>query len=388
MPAPVPPPPSSSIVSPPSSPYPTLQAITTTRSSAHRGDWGLKRGLPLRASHKTTYLRYRDLDTIEHMTTFESAHDDVLTLKKWQEMDIPLMKGESMGEYTLGATPADRIGYFNHKTTVFDGREAKSENYKWRYKGPYIAGMSEKELREYIKKSILPRKDEFCAYVKERQNVDMLKQKYSYSGASSEVYKTQAEIEREAALMGEKEVDMMALRDDPSRLERLVIEFLDIPTTRPYQTHTSAGLHYTRSYAYAHNDPEEGPQRPKQGIPSRRLNHLGSAGMLVGVGGVVARLNHTFGRFRPEDRFQVHKVRPLKGASINSGGRIVLDVEQATQQPDYYGGVFNQMTLQDAEPVNRPGQAASAEMGASVLKMIRGNDFRGKGSGPERRFGR
>ncbi|KAJ4982499.1 hypothetical protein SVAN01_12006, partial [Stagonosporopsis vannaccii] len=77
-------------------PYPTHQAIATTKSSLARGDWGLKRNLPARSHLLQTsdpVLRITQLDTIEHVTDFDSAADHVRTRQKWEHMGVPLMKG-------------------------------------------------------------------------------------------------------------------------------------------------------------------------------------------------------------------------------------------------------------------------------------------------------
>jgi len=270
------------------------------------------------------YVRYKDIDTIEHMTTFESAHDDVYTVKKWQEMDIPLIKDSGFGEYDL-----EPRSYFQYKSTVFDD-EVNTESYKWRFKGPYVAGMVDKDLREYIKKSILPRRQEFHDYVVKRQNIDQLRRKYAETGDTI----SQEELETQAVELEEKKVDIMALRADPSYLEKLVIDFLDIPVQKSHRTHTSAGLHYIRSNAFAYNDPEAGPQQQKKEVPGRIMNHHGASGSLVGVGGIIGKSAR---RIKNDDRFVVNKYRPLKGASINAGGKIMLDVEQVVHQPDFYG---------------------------------------------------
>ncbi|KAG9192560.1 hypothetical protein G6011_11294 [Alternaria panax] len=89
-------------------PYPTHQAIATTKSSLARGDWGLKRPIPSR-SHivqvSDPVLRITQLDTIEHVTDFDSAADHVRTRQKWEEMGMPMMKGTSKitNEPPLGA---------------------------------------------------------------------------------------------------------------------------------------------------------------------------------------------------------------------------------------------------------------------------------------------
>ncbi len=58
-------------------PYPTLQAITTPRSSLSRGDFGLKRALPAKTTRHTStpHVRIRAQDTYEHVTEFASAAD-------------------------------------------------------------------------------------------------------------------------------------------------------------------------------------------------------------------------------------------------------------------------------------------------------------------------
>lgn len=330
MPSAIPPPPSVTINAPPASPYPTLQAITTPKASAHRGDWGLKRDLPIAVSKKTTYMRYGELDTIEHMTTFESAHDDVYTLRKWQELDLAIEPSLS-GAFDA-YDPNSRS--FNDKRTVFDDA-AKAEGYKWRYAGPFVQGMAPKEMREYIQKQIVPRKDEFYTFVARRQKLDNLRQEHALRGASKP-----SPEEIQAALDDpEEKVDLLALRANPPYLEKLVTEFLDIPINKPHRTHPSAGLHYTRSNAYAYNDPELGPQQHRKDVPGRLLNWQTGSGPIAGVAGVVVKAQRVaYGRGpKHDDRFAVHRYRPLK-ATIDQRGKILMDVEQVVQASDVYGG--------------------------------------------------
>jgi len=326
MPAPVPPPPSLSVNAPPAMPYPTLQAITTPRSSAFRGDWGLKRDLPLSTSAKTMYMRYGKLDTIEHMTTFESAHDDVYTLRKWQELDVALYPPVSEHDYDMD------FRSFDPRNTVFD--EVKPEAYKWRYKGPFVKGMAPKDLREYIKKEVVPRKDEFRDFVVKRQRIDKVQRKYIMDGQMV----SHAQVEEEAEALPTEDVDMMKIRSDHPYLERLVIDFLDIPINKPPSTHPSAGLHYTRSNAYAHNDPELGPQQLRKEVPGRRLGWHSITGQAAGIGGVVSTVQRNSTRTIPrnDDRFVIYKYRPVK-AGIDSKGKIQLAVDQVVPPSELYG---------------------------------------------------
>lgn len=322
MPSAVAPPPFVSAQAPPASPYPTVQAITTPRSSAFRGEWGLKRDLPLKTSLKTTYMRYNDLDTIEHMTTFESAHDDVYTVKKWQEM------GVALGADLL--IPGEHSNSNFSISTVFD-HPTKPETYKWRYKGPHVGKMAPTELREYILTSILPRKAEFREFVAARQKVDKIKRSLVKRGLepTDENIAEVAENTEDVT-----EVDMLDLRGDRSYLERLVTEFLDLPSDEVHQTHPSAGLYYTRSKAHAANDAEFGPQAEPKIVSGRNLGFQPTAGELAGVGGIVAVTTKGYGAIRNKaDRFTVHQYIPRK-AYIDIKGRIILKVDEVLSGPD------------------------------------------------------
>ncbi|KAE8865700.1 hypothetical protein PTNB73_02794 [Pyrenophora teres f. teres] len=105
-------------------PYPTHQAIATTKSSLARGDWGLKRPIPSR-SHivqvSDPVLKVTQLDTIEHVTDFDSAADHVRTRQKWEEMGVPVMKGMTqMRDQDLSGTPPSGAFEIRDDTTSYD----------------------------------------------------------------------------------------------------------------------------------------------------------------------------------------------------------------------------------------------------------------------------
>jgi hypothetical protein len=297
-------------------------------------------------SKKTLFMRYQDLDTINQITTFESAHDDVYTLKKWQEMDIALTKDPSYEDLSFHQssfastisgmsssssshssssaytrTMADRA--FNNKSFVFDD-DVKPEGYKWRFRGPDIHVLAPAELREYIRRSVLPRKDEFFRFVARRQHMSRLHASGKYNLPQAEL---EAIVEQEiAAGHAPDTVDPRVLRANPLLLEALVVEFLDIPMHRPPRTHPSTGLYYTRSNSRARNDPILGPQEKGKVVPGRFLNRQSIVGPLVGVGGIVAKVNRISELQIRDNRFAVRDYRPMK-AAISATGRILMDVE-------------------------------------------------------------
>lgn len=94
--------------------YPRYAAIETTTLSGSVGDWGFKRPLPLKTTKTTNnpvVRLIRGIDTPEHVADFESAADHVLTLRKFQALNVPIRlqsKNKSAG-FTSGASTQDSV---------------------------------------------------------------------------------------------------------------------------------------------------------------------------------------------------------------------------------------------------------------------------------------
>ncbi|RPB03743.1 hypothetical protein L873DRAFT_1800259 [Choiromyces venosus 120613-1] len=319
MPKPLPPPLSFRLGHQDPAPYPTVQAITTPTASRVRGNWGLKRDVPHKITHTT--MRVTELDTIERFMTFESANDDVLTVKKWQEIDMPLTKSPRLlGEMKR---PLE---------SVFDDNVSAGELYKWKYLCPFLLDMPADEFKRYLLKKVKPRQKEFEAFVAKK--MASVRGVYETSTTSSE-----QEGESGSENAAEPAVNMEKLRSDPLKFLTLVTDFLDMPHTgRPYRTHPSAGLHYTRSSAHIPHDPEHGP-RPSRAVPGRSLNSS-PAGPVVGIGGVAATLRENSNYF---DNGRIHNNRrhvrdyEPRSAYISTRGRIMMDVKPAVSQEEAVG---------------------------------------------------
>ncbi|CUS10847.1 unnamed protein product, partial [Tuber aestivum] len=311
MPKPLPPPLTLRLGHQEPAPYPTVQAITAPTSSRVRGNWGLKRDAPRKVTHTT--MRVTELDTIERFMTFESANDDVLTLKKWQEIDVPLTRGPGLVSDLNMAT--------RHLESVFD-EVAGGEGYKWKYLGPFLLDMPANEFKRYVLKKVKPQRKEFEAFVAE----SMARARGVYESAATADGETGNEIQ-------EIEVNMNELRADMMKFLTLVSDFLDLPRSgRPYRTHPSAGLHYIRSAAHIPYDPEHGPH-PTRIVPGRSLNSgTPGTGPVVGVGGVAAILrdngNYLNAGRAHNDRRLVRDYEP-RSAYISNRGRVMMDVRPA-----------------------------------------------------------
>ncbi|KAF2243109.1 hypothetical protein BU26DRAFT_524071 [Trematosphaeria pertusa] len=201
-------------------PFPTHQAIATTPSSLARGDWGLKRPLPSRSHLVQTsnpVVRVKQLDTIEHVTDFDSAADHVRTRQKWEELGIPMMKGMAAMRET-GVGNIQPGGAFEHRSDVtsYEGDEgldeagliletvkqsvkaniqeeakaavarrrdpnappasfipyslphpdpARHNARRWKHDGPWLPGMSADEFTTYVTKELTARRKEFNQYL-------------------------------------------------------------------------------------------------------------------------------------------------------------------------------------------------------------------------------
>ncbi|KAF2786291.1 hypothetical protein K505DRAFT_330455 [Melanomma pulvis-pyrius CBS 109.77] len=185
-------------------PYPTHQAIATTPKSLARGDWGLKRPLPARSYLVQTsnpVLRVLQLDTIEHITDFDSAADHVRTRQKWEELGIPMLKGMgAMSDVDPTSGTSLKSAFEKHAdVTAYDGDEGLDEtgmflkviqqnaiknarstesgsytpftppqvedslraNRRWKHGGPWLPGMSDGDFMAFITKELSKRRKEF-----------------------------------------------------------------------------------------------------------------------------------------------------------------------------------------------------------------------------------
>ncbi|TKA31359.1 hypothetical protein B0A50_02204 [Salinomyces thailandicus] len=318
-------------------PYPTHQAITTPQSSRHRGDWGLKRALPSKATHATStpHIRVSAQDTAAHITDFGSAADHTQTYAKWREMGVPMLMqpGRNADRKQPPLSPFDDA---LDNTTETKSRESTQTNpqpqHRWKYTGPWIAGMQEGTFDLYTQQ-LAKRKPEWREYLKahvtEQRLTDRRRvaQESGESLTSSDLARLRTELRpndlelREA----EKELrDSHALQGLSSEFTALVSRFLDLPNVRPESsdshppvhtsllretlksfasgnspdsappsTHPSAGLSYLRTNAVMENHPLHGPQAQRAPVLSRVVRARNAVTgtehqAKLGVGGVVA----------------------------------------------------------------------------------------------------
>lgn len=344
--------------------YPTHAAIQTTQSSIPRGDWGLKQSLPSRTIGKTpnSTIRIGDIETIDHITDFESATDLTMTLLKFQAFELPITRPRrSPPKASAPRALARGISVFESSVdNIQTGGNSTAE--RWKFKGPWLALETEKGFQEYIRKTISGQKTAFRKFL--RKELAQKESKARRERARNEG----TDVSQDPIKVSDQQVDdyIRHLRSDPKELRALVEEFLDLPRalgfsnsngseagleaernyafTGPPKTHPSAGLTYLRTASRVHNHPILGPQDVKLPIQGRFLTPQVTASgrrrtrALVGIGGVVAADSSTryqsggdlSGNDKSEPDTKVgskYWFRPER-ASVSSSGRINLTIQR------------------------------------------------------------
>lgn len=153
-------------------------------------------------------VKVKQLDTIEHVTDFDSAADHVRTRQKFEELSVPMMKGmAAMREQALGLPAA---GAFERRSDVTSYEEdegldeagvileaikksvienaanrkgKKDDNTfipfnlpqpdmdrhntrRWKHEGPWLPGISAEEFNKYMTEQLSSRKAEFNKYLR------------------------------------------------------------------------------------------------------------------------------------------------------------------------------------------------------------------------------
>lgn len=338
-------------------PYPTHAAIETPLSSWDRGEWGFKRSLPLKSTTKTgtTTIRVQDgIDSIEHITDFESAADHVLTLRKWRELNLPI-------RFIKRSNRDDSMSVFEAKLDNISST-ASSAQRRWRYNGPWLAGQTGLEFDTLLKR-VQDRKPEFEKYVRARLNAGRTVSR------RQEAIDTGIDLTRGEALGVSNEEfheHMLYLRATPSAFGPLIAAFLDLPkgpkgTTStaslkdgfvygrttvaaeayseigPPRTHPSAGISYLRSGAHIANHPTFGPQPLSPPVVARVIRpairrkpgEVGIAGFVASSSASATLLGPLNTKPWQPTRGGVKVVASPRTAAVDSGGRIILSAGNA-----------------------------------------------------------
>ncbi|KAL9029026.1 MAG: hypothetical protein Q9196_002688 [Gyalolechia fulgens] len=408
-------------------PYPTRAAIETTQASLSRGDWGLKRPLPLKSTTNisTPTIRIDDVDSINHITDFESASDHTLTLQKWQEIGLPIsMPVKQTGPFVTG-------GNLNTRKTAptsvfedtFDNTESsatRSDTQRWKFKGPWLAGKTEGGFAEYLEKTVKRRKLEFRSFIRGRLQKERALDQRREAQESGESVECPVEV-------SEEDVDLyfkQLRRGDGVRLHMLIEEFLDLPIAAdsnisegtiavmmdsdrgPPSTHLSAGLSYLRTGSHLTNHPILGPMEEEPPVQARILRPQASgvakySSAILGVGGIAAEDTTKRTAFLPQDSRRLEKpgiqrfepeieggakiwIQPDR-ASVDVRGRLKLHVLRVGRREEaIYEGIVQEEDVGRHEPPMNPSFTSMPRLDSKrIPKVAKSSDYGLGGDRPD-----
>ncbi|CAK7222531.1 hypothetical protein SBRCBS47491_004895 [Sporothrix bragantina] len=329
---------------------PTMQAIASPRISRRNGDWGLKRPMPPQANNarKDPLIRVRKLDSIEAITDYDSATAHNRTLRKFQALRTPITsqtdteQRQQLAGRSVFEESADIIA-------IEPAKRHTAEDKRWKFEGPWLAGIDEGEFQTYLKKKVRTRRSEFRDFLREQLVIDR-KAKAAAEAIEHGASSSQAEPVKAADITDDQLTEFLrVLRHDRPRLYRMVGKFLDLvpvepsdkiyrnlarssggflspltsltsssstlpsltslssdassgPAGNPWSqdgpptTHPSAGLSYLRTGAYLDNHPVYGPQKVHPPVNARVVQPRSMAGSWtakVGIAGFIT--NNPFG---------------------------------------------------------------------------------------------
>ncbi|KAI0888867.1 mitochondrial ribosomal protein MRP51 [Annulohypoxylon maeteangense] len=362
-------------------PFPTHLAVTTTSSSRLAGDWGFKRPFPLKTTTDTTYplVRVKKVDSIEQVTDFDSASDHVITLRKYQEMALPVsVPAVSASRYHKSVFEED-----SDVTALDDEKKKEMVNKRWKFTGPWLAGMTDGDFSRFLEKTVRGRRIEFRAFLRETLAAEMTTDQAKAAREAGEPEPPKVT----ASEISEQQLNdfMRVLRVERMTLYNLVSQFLDLAPVdvdvslrllgkfmpgsakefengSPYGisgppiTHPSAGISYLRTRSFLENHTLYGPQKHHAPIQARILKPTNLATQnfrpSIGVAGFVANttnadtaFNAVRGRgttkfqkqlfgFELEKRGGSKVYVDLSSATIDSFGKIIINVDESSSESE------------------------------------------------------
>jgi hypothetical protein len=273
-------------------------------------------------------IKVKQLDSIESVTDFSSGADHGISLRKFQEMNVPITMPGPERQMNL---PKKSVFEDDFDFTATPARKDDHDvDNRWKFKGPWLAGITDGELQKYLEKNVRNRRPEFRLFLKEKLAQEINETAAQKVKEAGDDHTAPPEVHAKAITNQQLPQSLRRLRDDRPRLYRLVSQFLDLaplaPPTQnkemwkmstatapititaasPYAqdgppiTHPSAGLSYLRTASVMDNHPFYGPQLHHAAVQARVVaprQSNGSRGAKLGVGGFVTNApagNSTF----------------------------------------------------------------------------------------------
>lgn len=390
-------------------PIPQHQSITSPLGSREKGDWGLKRALPLKTTMTTStpVFRVRNVDAIENVTDFTSAAGHTLSLEKFQEMRIPITVPTTEDKFRENSIRqnAGLRSVFEEDMDFTDREGVTGDDKRWKFSGPWLAQMTEGDFRAYIGTEVRPKRAEFRKLLREKLAADLTargRAEATEQGSDPPTATTPDDVTE--AQFTEY---LWALRHDRAVLYALVSKFLDLaPLGKPVglmgtgifglenskvpdspygqagppPSHPSGGISYLRTGAVMQNHPVYGPQSRRSPVLSRIVHpRSGATPARLGMGGFVATVpvgdnNFNVQALNRRGQQVIPGVQHLDvtsyggaktfiepvAAQVNSRGRVVIKTRETSPVAQLIAKeARGEARIYDAKNGGRPGPPSS-----------------------------
>ena len=263
----------------------------------------------------TPLIRIKQVDSIENVTDFASAADHSLSLEKFQElrvaMSIPTHR-DVIDSQSLHQSMWPK-SVFEEDMDFTDARGQADEK-RWKFKGPWLARMTEGDFIAYLNKKVHPKRAQFRDLLKKMFAADITTQQNK--AAMENGKPAPPKVEPRDITEAQFSEYLRTLRNDRVTLYSLVSKFLDLAplgqpvgiaqtimglhsaerrAQSPYSqagpppSHPSAGISYLRTSSFMENHAVYGPQNRRTPALARMVYpRAGPHKAKLGVGGFVA----------------------------------------------------------------------------------------------------
>lgn len=268
-------------------------------------------------------VRIKKVDSIEAVTDFQSASDHSITLQKFQEMNLALvtpLDDENKQKEFVERLPKSVFEESSDVTALDFDEAADKVAIRWRFRGPWLAGMTEGRFNSYVKTIVKKSLPGFHQLLRRRLAAEKT-ESLAQQAREEQLEEAPRTVSPEDITESELSEYIRKIREDWTLLYNIVSRYLDLAPMRyhgvfhgvgmshvaanrmheispdnPYAasgppiSHPSAGLSYLRTTSYLDNHPVYGPQAHHPPVKARILTPVTRSGdrrAMFGVGGFV-----------------------------------------------------------------------------------------------------
>jgi hypothetical protein len=264
-------------------------------SSRQRDDWGFKRPIPSKSTKTVAAINVKVIDTPEKVTDFDDGSSHVKTLRKLQELNISLSRGNVSGYRSLQRDPKAYASAFEpdldntarhgaEKDPLASSSRSDAIPNRWKFRGPDFRYMCDAEFSKWVKTKVKPRSSEFMEKLRVRTHRQYARELAEARPQRARQRSTLQEHSKEQ-LEGEKDVlrrtfySWMAQLDD----DALQSYVESLQTTSRVDSDRSFQEYAERAYSWDASDVLQAKKSAEEALAGSLAEHWAKAAKLFRV---------------------------------------------------------------------------------------------------------